>query len=146
MGGVSGSWSATTTVASPRRCPRASEFALRDLGVPVLAPADVQDVLDFGLAGWALSRYAGCWAGLIALTDIMDSALTVDVDLDRHGFALPPHGDATAQRSPRDFATRNLHTARQGVHIRLNDSPVEQEARAGDETALGPGVRIRESN
>ena len=109
--------------------PCASEFALRDLGVPALAPADVQDVLDFGLAGWALSRYAGCWAGLIALTDIMDSALTVDVDLGRHGFVLPPHGDATAQRSPRDFAFGNLDPARQGVHIRLNDSPVEQEAR-----------------
>ena len=89
--------------------PCASEFALQDLGVPVLAPADVQDVLDFGLAGWALSRYAGCWAGLIALTDIMDSALTVDVDLGRHGFVLPPHGDFP--------------------HIRLHDSPVEQEAR-----------------
>ena len=89
--------------------PCASEFALRDLGVPVLAPADVQDVLDFGFAGWALSRYSGCWTGLIALTDIMDSALTVEVDLDRHRFVLPPHDDAP--------------------HIRLHDSPLEQEAR-----------------
>ena len=91
--------------------PCASEYELRDLGVPVLAPADVQDVLDFGLAGWALSRYAGCWAGLIALTDIMDSALSVEVDLDRHPFVLPRHSDSD------------------GVHIRLADSPVEQEAR-----------------
>ncbi len=89
--------------------PCASEFALRDLGVPVLAPADVQDVLDFGLAGWALSRYSGCWTGLIALTDVMDSALTVDIDLARHRFALPLHDDAP--------------------HIRLHDSPLEQEAR-----------------
>ena len=89
--------------------PAASEYELRDLGVPVLAPADVQDVLDFGLAGWALSRYAGCWTGLIALTDIMDSALSVAVDLDRHQFVLPPHGDQP--------------------HIRLGDSPVEQETR-----------------
>ena len=90
--------------------PAASEYELRDLGVPVLAPADVQDVLDFGLAGWALSRYAGCWTGLIALTDVMDSALSVEIDLDRHQFVLPPHNDAP--------------------HIRLADSPVEQEARA----------------
>ena len=89
--------------------PCASEFGLRDLGVPVLAPADVQDVLDFGLAGWALSRYAGCWTGLIAVTDIMDSALSVEVDLDRHRFVLPPHG--------------------QVPHIRLADSPLEQENR-----------------
>ena len=90
--------------------PCASEFALRDLGVPVLAPADVQDVLDFGLAGWALSRYAGCWTGLIAITDIMDSALSVAVDLDRHRFALPVHGEVP--------------------HIRLHDSPIEQEIRS----------------
>ena len=91
--------------------PCASEYELRDLGVPVLAPADVQDVLDFGLAGWALSRYAGCWTGLIALTDIMDSALSVEVDLRRHQFVLPPRSDPDS------------------VHIRLADSPVEQEFR-----------------
>ena len=102
--------------------PCASEYELRDLGVPVLAPADVQDVLDFGLAGWALSRYAGCWTGLIALTDIMDSALSVEVDLDRHRFVLPPHDNAGASPSPRHFAARN-------VHIRLSDSPLEQESR-----------------
>ena len=90
--------------------PSASEFALRDLGVPVLAPADVQDVLDFGLAGWAMSRYAGCWTGLIALTDIMDSALTVDIDLDRHRFENPPHEEPFP-------------------HIRLQDSPADQESR-----------------
>ena len=95
--------------------PAASEYELRDLGVPVLAPADVQDVLDFGLAGWTLSRYAGCWTGLIALTDIMDSALSVVVDLDRHQFVLPPHGEQP--------------------HIRLADSPLEQESRL--ETKLG---------
>ena len=89
--------------------PAASEYELRDLGIPVLAPADVQDVLDFGLAGWALSRYAGCWTGLIALTDIMDSALSVVVDLDRHRFVLPAHSDQP--------------------HIRLGDSPLEQETR-----------------
>ncbi|MDE0037572.1 MAG: indolepyruvate ferredoxin oxidoreductase family protein [Gammaproteobacteria bacterium] len=89
--------------------PAASEYELRDLGVPVLAPADVQDVLDFGLAGWALSRYAGCWAGLIALTDIMDSALSVEVGLGRHQFVLPPHSEQP--------------------HIRLADSPLEQETR-----------------
>lgn len=90
--------------------PSASEFALRDLGVPILAPTDVQDVLDFGLMGWALSRYAGCWSGLIALADIMDSALTVEVDLDRHRFVNPPHEE--------EFP-----------HIRLQDSPTDQEAR-----------------
>ena len=89
--------------------PSASEFALRDLGIPVLVPADVQDLLDFGLFGWALSRYAGCWAGLIVLTEVADSALTVTTDLDRHQFVCPP-----VNESP---------------HIGLGDSPLQQEAR-----------------
>ena len=105
--------------------PSASEFALRDLGIPVLAPADVQDVLDFGLMGWALSRYAGCWTGLIALTDLMDGALTVAVDLDRHRFVNPPHGE--------EFP-----------HIRLQDSPMDQEARL--ETKLRLARRFASAN
>ena len=105
--------------------PSASEFSLRDLGVPILAPADVQDVLDFGLMGWALSRYAGCWTGLIALTDVMDSALTVRVDLDRHRFIYPPHEE--------DFP-----------HIRLQDSPTDQEARL--ETKLRLARRFASAN
>ncbi len=60
--------------------PSHSELALKDLGIPVLNPANVQDVLDYGLFGWALSRYSGCWAGLIALADNMDSSGTVVLD------------------------------------------------------------------
>ena len=93
--------------------PNASEFALRDLGIPVLAPASVQDVLDFGLFGWTLSRYAGCWVGMVALTDVMDSALTVSVDMGRCHYMEPTLQPASAQ-SP---------------HIRLNDSPLAQEER-----------------
>ena len=90
--------------------PSASEFALRDLGIPVLAPANAAEVLDFGLFGWALSRYAGCWTGLLALTDVMDSAMTVE--LGAPAFVCPPR--APTEPSP---------------HIRLEDSPLEQEAR-----------------
>ena len=89
--------------------PSGSEYALRDLGIPVLVPADVQELLDFGLFGWALSRFAGCWAGMIAVTDVADSAGLVQVDLARHRFRAPPQAVAP--------------------HIRLADSPLAQEAR-----------------
>ena len=62
--------------------PSHSELALKDLGIPVLNPANVQDVLDYGLFGWAMSRYSGCWTGMIALADNMDSAGTVLIDPD----------------------------------------------------------------
>ena len=87
--------------------PSASEFALRDLGIPVLAPADVQDVLDFGLFGWALSRYAGCWAALVVVADVADGALGVRLRTRR--YTLPQRRD--------------------DPHIRLADAPLDQEAR-----------------
>ncbi len=71
--------------------PSHSELALKDLGIPVLNPANVQDVIDYGLFGWALSRYSGCWAGLIALADNMDSSATVAVDAQAAPFVAPPH-------------------------------------------------------
>src|SRR5580658_3323736 len=40
-----------------------SEYAFIDASIPVLNPAGIQDILDFGLYGWAMSRYSGCWVG-----------------------------------------------------------------------------------
>jgi len=71
--------------------PSHSELALKDLGVPVLNPADVQDVVDFGLFGWAMSRYSGCWTGLIALADNMDSSATVTINPTSAPYLTPDH-------------------------------------------------------
>ncbi len=92
--------------------PSQSEFTLVDLGVPILDPANVQDVLDFGLFGWALSRYAGLWTGLIALADTMDSTATIDA------------GRSPIIQVPTDFLLPD-----DGVGIRLEDEPLAQEAR-----------------
>src|SRR6195256_5870082 len=62
--------------------PSQSEYAFQDFEMPVLAPADVQEVLDYGLMGYALSRFSGLWVGLIAVADTMDSGVTIDVSLD----------------------------------------------------------------
>ncbi len=93
--------------------PSQSEYAFQDFEMPVLAPTDVQEVLDLGLAGYAMSRFSGLWVGLIAVADMMDSGATIDVSLDRHrfvipaGFSLPPGG----------------------VGIRLKDQPMDKERR-----------------
>ena len=93
--------------------PSQSEYAFQDFEMPVLAPADVQEVLDYGLMGYALSRFSGLWVGLIALADTMDSGATIDVDLARHerrlpeGFAMPAGG----------------------LGIRLKDQPMDKERR-----------------
>ena len=54
--------------------PHQSEHMFMGASIPVLAPADVQEVLDLGIFGWELSRYCGCWVGLKAITENMDSA------------------------------------------------------------------------
>jgi indolepyruvate ferredoxin oxidoreductase len=93
--------------------PSQSEYAFQDFEMPVLAPADVQEVLDFGLIGYALSRFCGLWVGLIALADTMDSGATITVGPSRgqviapEGFALPPGG----------------------LGIRLKDQPMDKERR-----------------
>jgi len=80
--------------------PSQSEYAFQDFEMPVLSPADVQEVLDYGLLGYALSRFSGLWVGLIALADTMDSGATIDATLARHQFVTPhfafPPGSASA--------------------------------------------------
>ncbi|MET0294829.1 MAG: indolepyruvate ferredoxin oxidoreductase family protein, partial [Phenylobacterium sp.] len=93
--------------------PSQSEFAFQDAEIPVLSPADVQEVLDYGLMAYAMSRFSGLWIGLIALADTMDSAATIDVTLSRHRI-VPPTGFAVP---------------RGGLGIRTKDQPLDKERR-----------------
>ena len=43
-----------------------SEFAFVDVMMPILNPAGIQEIVDYGLYGWALSRFSGAWAGSVA--------------------------------------------------------------------------------
>jgi indolepyruvate ferredoxin oxidoreductase len=71
--------------------------------LPILAPADTQEYLDYGLYGWALSRFSGLWVGFKAVTDTIELTRTVDVDLNRvriitpTDFEMPPGGLNTRQ-------------------------------------------------
>jgi indolepyruvate ferredoxin oxidoreductase len=75
-----------------------SEHAFVHCAIPVLNPSSVQEYLDFGLFGFALSRFAGSWVAMKCLTDTVDSARSVDVGPDRvqivapADFELPPGG------------------------------------------------------
>jgi indolepyruvate ferredoxin oxidoreductase len=69
--------------------PSASEIALYDAQLPVLFPADVQDVLDLGLLGFALSRYSGLWTGVKLVTNVADEFGTAEVAPDRVSPRLP---------------------------------------------------------
>ncbi len=78
--------------------PHQSEYAFIDASIPVLNPAGVQDILDLGLYGWAMSRFSGCWVGFKAIAETMDNSASVHADPQRvaialpEDFALPPGG------------------------------------------------------
>jgi indolepyruvate ferredoxin oxidoreductase len=75
-----------------------SEHIFSACGIPVLAPTGVQEIIDFALHGWAMSRYTGCWVALKLSADIVESSATVEIDPTRvqprvpNDFALPPDG------------------------------------------------------
>jgi indolepyruvate ferredoxin oxidoreductase len=96
--------------------PHQSDHILKACMIPVLFPASVQEVLDYGLHGWAMSRYAGVWVGMKCITDIVEVSASVDVDAHRLRIVLPEDF-----RLPPD-----------GLNIRLPDTPLAQEARLLD--------------
>jgi indolepyruvate ferredoxin oxidoreductase len=74
-----------------------SEQALAAHHIPVLFPSSVQELLEYGLAGWALSRFSGLWVGLKCVNETVEGTTTVNVDPQRFRFvrpdtALPPGG------------------------------------------------------
>jgi indolepyruvate ferredoxin oxidoreductase len=74
-----------------------SEQALVHLGMPMLNPASVQDYLDLGLYGFAMSRYSGCWTGFKCLTDTVESAGSVEVGTERVQVRLPEDFEMPAE-------------------------------------------------
>ncbi|WP_417319558.1 indolepyruvate ferredoxin oxidoreductase family protein [Emcibacter sp.] len=68
-----------------------SEQVMESWMMPVLAPAGLQDYFDFGLYGFALSRFSGCWSGFIATSEVVESAGTVNLDLINRSFIIPEH-------------------------------------------------------
>ena len=92
-----------------------SDWAMVDAYMPVVSPAGVQEILDYGLYGWALSRFAGVWVGLKTMKDTVEATAVVDGRPDRMRFVVPEF------RMPEG-----------GLNIRLIDTPVAQEARMID--------------
>lgn len=93
--------------------PHQSEHNFISASMPVLSPANVQEVLDLGIFGWELSRYSGCWVALKAITENMDSAISADVDPGRIQIQIP----------------EGFELPEGGVHARWPDKPMEQEER-----------------
>ena len=93
--------------------PHQSEYAFIDAQIPVLNPSGVQEILDYGLIGWAMSRFSGAWIAMKTIGETVDSSASVHVAPERVQIVLPddfdmPHG---------------------GLNIRWPDQPMDQEYR-----------------
>ncbi len=69
--------------------PHQSDLAMMAWSMPVLHPANVAEYLEFGLYGWALSRFSGAWVGFKAISEVVESGMTVDLDAVPLDFTLP---------------------------------------------------------
>ena len=93
--------------------PHQSEHMFIGASIPVLSPANVQEVLDLGIFGWELSRYCGAWVALKAITENMDSAISAEIDSRRVSIVLP----------------EDFQLPEDGVHARWPDESLDQERR-----------------
>ncbi len=96
--------------------PHQSDHIFKACMIPVLYPATVQEYLDLGLHGYAMSRYAGVWVAMKTVTEVVEASASVMVDPERVTIALPA-----------DFAMPPG-----GLNIRWPDTPLAQETRLLD--------------
>src|SRR5262245_17128369 len=93
-----------------------SEYHFIDVMIPILHPAGVQEILDYGLYGWAMSRYCGSWVALKSMHETVETTAVIDGSLDRVNIVIPT-----------DF-----EMPEGGLNIRLRDTVLGQEARLHD--------------
>ncbi|HEX3364639.1 indolepyruvate ferredoxin oxidoreductase family protein [Phenylobacterium sp.] len=91
--------------------PNQSEQVFEAAMVPVLNPSGLEDYLEFGLRGFELSRYSGCWVGFTAVGETLESSANLELrpapTIVAPAFEMPPGG----------------------LNIRLVDTPLESERR-----------------
>jgi indolepyruvate ferredoxin oxidoreductase len=96
--------------------PHQSDHQFSAAMMPVLYPSSVQEILDLGLHGWAMSRFSGCWVGFKCVADTVESSSSVDIDPSRVKIITPDDFSFPAD----------------GVSIRWPDGFLDTEARMHD--------------
>ncbi|MBY5975781.1 indolepyruvate ferredoxin oxidoreductase family protein [Phaeobacter italicus] len=92
-----------------------SEWSLMDCYLPIVSPAGVQEILDYGIYGIGLSRFSGLWTGLKTMKDTIEVTSVVDGNPNRMQLVTPEFD------MPAD-----------GLNIRLDDDRFRQENRIID--------------
>ncbi|RLT95675.1 indolepyruvate ferredoxin oxidoreductase family protein [Ketobacter sp.] len=88
-----------------------SENTLMAAMVPILYPANIQEIIEFGLLGWAISRYSGCYVGLKTITDTLDLSACIELPDAYHPYQIPT----------------DVEIPPQGLNLRPNLPALEEE-------------------
>ena len=70
-----------------------SDQALAANFLPILYPSSVHEYLEYGLKGWAMSRYTGMWVGFKGVNETLGQSATIDLDLDPAMITIPKDGN-----------------------------------------------------
>jgi indolepyruvate ferredoxin oxidoreductase len=103
--------------------PHQSEIALLDAMIPILNPAGLQELYDYSIYGWALSRFAGTWVGVKCLHDTVESTGVIEADLSRirpklpKDFKMPPGGLNIRPNDDRHDQEKRLHNFKRQAAI-----------------------------
>jgi len=104
--------------------PHQSDHIFAACMIPVLYPSNVQEYLDLGVHGWAMSRFSGCAVAFKALADTVESSASVDADPFRvevkipQDFAMPTEGlNARLSSVPLGLQARNQEALMQDYKI-----------------------------
>ncbi|MHA1524619.1 MAG: indolepyruvate ferredoxin oxidoreductase family protein [Alphaproteobacteria bacterium] len=93
-----------------------SEFAMMDAMIPILSPAGLQELVDYGIYGYAMSRFSGCWVGLKAVKDTIEITAAINADPHEIDIAIP----------------QDFEMPEGGLSIRAYEHALVQEARLHD--------------
>jgi indolepyruvate ferredoxin oxidoreductase len=129
--------------ASSSTLPNQCEPAFIAAAMPVLHPADVGELLEFGLFGFALSRFSGLWVGFKTVADTVESTATVELPDERAfvtppDFALPPGGLYARWPDDRWSQDERLHRYRLPAAIAFaRANGIDRTERSGRDVRLG---------
>ena len=69
--------------------PHQSDHNFMSAFMPFLYPSGVEEIVRYGLLGFAMSRYSGCWTGFKIVSDVADSGKRYDVGVEQSPIIIP---------------------------------------------------------
>ncbi|MBT6033360.1 MAG: indolepyruvate ferredoxin oxidoreductase family protein [Kordiimonadaceae bacterium] len=95
--------------------PHQSDHSFYSTMLPMLYPANMQEFVEYGLLGIAMSRYSGCWTAFKVTSDTAESTGVVDLTREDRKIIIPGDDDFEMPEG--------------GLHIRPHDVWREQDYR-----------------